>query len=310
MSSENIEALDTDEGRHLTTSETVFQWILVATDFSKPSEQALKTAMAISQLFGSQLFLVHAAMPFYYSTGTGIMPPDVLALNLDVAKEKLDKLIDSDPALKALQPRATVDYGDALDLIAEVARKENVDLIVVGSHGASGAERLALGSVAECVLRQATCPVLIVGPHCKAEQYPFRSIVFAADLTATGLRGAQYACGLAERFHGELTLLHVIEKESQTPSVKPEFIKQRFQQELRQLLPPDIEQYSKTNVRVEYGNAAEAISDVARQECASMVVIGLGRRGALADHSPWSTLSHLTRSLTCAVLGVRGHLAS
>ena len=309
MNFENTEAFHTDEGLHLATSEILFQRILVATDFSKPAEQALKTAIAISQSFGSQLFLVHAAPPFYYNTGSEIMSPDVVDINLDVVKEKLHGLIESDPALKALQPRTTVGYGDVLDLISEVVRKEKVDLIVVGTHGASGVERLALGSVAECVLRHASCPVLIVGPHCKPEQYPFRSIVFATDLTTTGLRGAQYACGLAERFHGKLTLLHVVEKRSQTPGAESELIEQRIQQELRQLLPPDVEQYSRANVCIEYGNPSEAISDVARQEFASLVVIGVGRQGALADHSPWSTLSHLTHSLTCAVLGVRGHLA-
>ena len=78
MCSENIEILHADEGRRLATSEIVFQRILVATDSSKPSEQALKTETAISQLFGSQFFLVHAAMSFYYSTGTAHALPSRL----------------------------------------------------------------------------------------------------------------------------------------------------------------------------------------------------------------------------------------
>ena len=102
MNFENTEAFHAEEGLHLATSEILFQRILVATDFSKPAEQALKTAIAISQSFGSQLFLVHAAPPFYYSTGSEIMSPDVVDINLDVVKEKLHKLIESDPALKAL----------------------------------------------------------------------------------------------------------------------------------------------------------------------------------------------------------------
>jgi nucleotide-binding universal stress UspA family protein len=93
-----------------------------------------------------------------------------------------------------------------------IASDEKVDLIVLGSHGSSGLERLALGSVAETVLRKAACPVLVVGPNCRTEQHPFRSILFATNLETTGLRAAQYASALLEHVHGRLTLLHVIEK--------------------------------------------------------------------------------------------------
>jgi len=60
--------------------------------------------------------------------------------------------------------KTTVAYADAVDLIEHMASEEKIDLIVLGSHGSSGLERLALGSVAEAVLRKAGCPVLVVGP--------------------------------------------------------------------------------------------------------------------------------------------------
>jgi nucleotide-binding universal stress UspA family protein len=72
----------------------------------------------------------------------------------------MNQIISSEPGLSALKPKTTVAYAGALELIEKVASEAKVDLIVVGSHGASGLELLALGSVAKAVLRQATCPVL------------------------------------------------------------------------------------------------------------------------------------------------------
>jgi len=308
MSRVSTEIEKAGENLHLATTDIQVKTILVATDFSKPAEQALKTAIAISQAFGSELILVHAALPFYYGADLGMIPDDVLDVNLDVAREKMETLVASDPTLQALHPTTAVEYGDALDIINQTAYDENVDLIVVGSHGASGVERLAIGSVAECVLRNAACPVLIAGPNCQAESSPFRALLFATDLTPSGLRAAQFASSLAERFHSKLTMLHVMESKKRIPGVEPELIADRVTEELQRLLPADIGQQCKTNVRVEYGNAAEAILDVARQERASLVIVGLQQRGLLSDHAPWSTLSHLTHGLGCALLGVRAHL--
>lgn len=71
---ENSDAPIRDEDPHLATSDLRFKRILVGTDFSRPAAQALKTAIAISQLFGSQMFLVHAVSPFVYQQD-GSDPP-------------------------------------------------------------------------------------------------------------------------------------------------------------------------------------------------------------------------------------------
>jgi nucleotide-binding universal stress UspA family protein len=288
-------------GLHLATIGIQFKRILMATDFSQPANRALKTAIVISRLFGSKLFLVHAAARDPY------VPIEFLNANLDAAREQINQLISSEPGLRELEPKVIVAHGGARGLIDQVAGEENVDLIVVGSHGASGLERLALGSVAEATLNQAKCPVLIIGPNCSAEHHPFRSILFATDLKTTGMRGAQYAAGLAERFHANLAFLHVMSHKAAAGIVEIEVIEARIRQQLQELFPPDIEQYCKAKVRLEEGKAAETMAEVAESERASLIVVGL-RDHVLSDHAPWSTLSHVIRSAKCPVLGVRGHL--
>jgi nucleotide-binding universal stress UspA family protein len=149
---------------------------------------------------------------------------------------------------------------------------------------------------------------MIVGPSCHGAPHPFRSILFATDLDTTGLRSAQFASSFAERFHGQLTLLHVIEKKSRRFAVQPELAEDAVRAELSSLLPPDIEVYTNATIRVEHGKAGEIIPQVARTVCASLIVTGAGNHTSLGDHCPWSTLSEVIRESPCPVLTVQSHL--
>jgi nucleotide-binding universal stress UspA family protein len=298
-----------DEGLHLATSDAHIARILVATDFSTRAAMALKTAIAIGEIFDSEILLVHAVSPLVYAAGEGPIMPEIIEAALDSAKDEMKKLVASEQRLDGLRLKTIVTYSGAIDLIEQIAGEQKVNLIVVGSHGASGLERLLLGSVAETILRKAACPVLIAGPHCHAEQYPLRSILFATDLETTGLRAAQYASALSERVNGRLTLLHVMDKKLMIPTVQSEIIEKSRQQQLRRLLPADVDLFCTPKLRLEYGTPAQVISAVAQSESASLVVVGLHHRSALADHSPWSILSHVIREAKCGVLGVRSHLS-
>ena len=295
-----------DQAAHLATSKIQFNKILVATDFSPPANQALKVAISLCQLFDGRLSLVHASVLSAYGSEAGPLPIEVLNADLAADTDQMNQLVLSEPGLSALMPRVVVAYSEAVALIDRVAKEDQADLIVVGSHGASGLERLVLGSVAEAVMHRATCPVLIVGPNCKPGQHPFRSILFASDLKTTGLRGAQYATGLARQFHARLSLLHVINQRFESRD-KYELNRERMRQELARLLPADIEQYCTAQIFLEDGKPAETITAVARRECASIIVVGL-RDEPFADHAAWSTLSYVIRDAHCPVLGVRGHL--
>ena len=308
ISSETIGNSDRNEGLHLATSDAHFARIMVATDFSNPAAMALKMAIAIGEIFDSEILLVHAVAPFMYATGDGPITPEMLDAALDSAKEEMKLLVASEQRLNGLRLQTVVACSSAIELIEKIASEQKVNLIAVGSHGASGLERLLLGSVAETILRKAACPVLIAGPHCHSEQHPLRYILFATDLETTGLRAAQYATALAERGRGHLTLLHVIDKKQKIPGTQSEIIEKNRQQQLRSLLPADVDLFCTPTLRLEYGPTAEVISAVAESESASLVVVGLHRRLALADHAPWSTLSHVIREAKCGVLGVQSHL--
>lgn len=303
--SESVENSTRGEVIHLATSNVRFSRILVAIDFSTPSTQALKAAITIGEIFGSELYLVNAASPSVYGYPAS---SEFLVENLDGAKEQMKQLIAKEPRLSGLKVKTTVIYAGAVELIEEVAAKERVDLIVMGSHGASGLERLVLGSVAETVLRKTTCPVLIVGPNCRSEQHPFRSILFATDLATTGLRPAQYATSLAQGANGRLTLVHVIEKHHPVPGLDAELLQNSLTVELQRLIPVDAECFCRPKFRIEYGVPGQVVPGVASSESASVIIVGSRDRSTLADHAPWSSLSHIIREAPCGVLVVSSHL--
>jgi nucleotide-binding universal stress UspA family protein len=296
------------QAAHLATSDLHLARIAVGTDFSAPAAVALKTAIAIGKIYGSEILLVHAVTPFF-SEQQEQEPtaPNALHAALEGAKTEMKWLIANEPMLRGVQHASTVCFAEADSLVDQVARTDKVSLIVVGSHGSAGLQRLALGSVSESILRKAPCPVLIVGPRCRTATEPFRSVVFATDLKTTGLRAAQYAAALAERGHGTLTLLHVVPPTDQATEA-PETTQQYLEDELRSLLPADVTRFCQPKVRVDYGAPSEVIPVVAESESASLIVVGLPHTPPVDAPSPWSTLTNVIRESRCGVLGVRSHL--
>jgi len=292
---------------HLATSEILLHKLLVAVDFSDQSSRALQEAITISRCFGSEILLVHAVTSTVYGAGMEPVPIAPFEMGLEVATARMADLIHNETAFKEIHHREFVAYAGAIDLVQRVAEENKVDLVVAGSRGAGGLKLLALGSVAESILKVVSCPVLIVGPHCHQESHPFRSILFATDLDPTGLRSAQFATSFAERFRAKLTLLHVIDKKSRRSGVQPELVEDNIRKELARLLPADLSTYTSADIRVEHGKAGDIIPSTASALGASLIVIGFGRHCALSHHSPSSTLSQVIREAPCPVLSVRSH---
>ncbi len=146
-----------------------FNKILWPTDFSEPSYKALRTADDLALHFGAKLVLVHVV-----SNIPSLVAPrapvafDVPAYQKELdaeAGKKLAKIKKNDLSEK-VEAETRVRHGEASQLIVETAEEENVDLIVVATHGLTGWRHLVFGSVAEKVVRNAKCPVLTI----RAEQ--------------------------------------------------------------------------------------------------------------------------------------------
>ena len=127
--------------------------ILVPTDFSKTANKAFRYACTLSKTTGASLIALHVIAPVYY-----LEPADAAAL----VRESRAAAQKQFGRLKPSPARAMIETGIPHEVIAETARTVGADLIVMGTHGRSGLNRLMIGSVAENVVRHAPCPVLTV----------------------------------------------------------------------------------------------------------------------------------------------------
>ncbi|MBK9108433.1 MAG: universal stress protein [Saprospiraceae bacterium] len=147
-----------------------FKHIICPFDFSNFSEKALDYAIKLTKCSGEKLSIVHVMVnPFLFEGGNPLLQSNVLAQDL------LEKIrLDEQSKLDALKRKILAEYPEMdVDLIIEeendigeaiIAAQQRLgaDLIVIGSHGRKGIKRVFLGSVAESVLRDSSCPVLVV----------------------------------------------------------------------------------------------------------------------------------------------------
>jgi nucleotide-binding universal stress UspA family protein len=138
-----------------------FKSVLVATDFSQASANALRYAASFAELCAGRLNLLHVVEPPNYPAW-GYAHLSVRDLKLkEKAREQLVKTIRTQLP-SGLETGATVMSGDAALSIVEAASAQRSDLIVIATHGHTGLKRALLGSTAERVIRSAPCPVLVV----------------------------------------------------------------------------------------------------------------------------------------------------
>jgi nucleotide-binding universal stress UspA family protein len=139
--------------------------ILVATDFSESADAALAYGRALARTFGATLHVLHVADDMYLKLGGYAYAAVLPELQQDVerhARQRLaDLLVDNDPVPLPTES-AVLTAATPAPTIVSYAAKNDIDLIVVGTHGRSGLTHLVMGSVAERVARTAHCPVLTV----------------------------------------------------------------------------------------------------------------------------------------------------
>lgn len=136
-----------------------FHTILHPTDFSSNSACALRYACALARDCAAKLVVVHALEPAAAMVGEAALAPYDLEELRQTAQKQLDELKIADQALNV---ERLLRDGSAPAVILDAADEFAADLIVMGTHGRTGLNRLLMGSVAEMILRRAPCPVLTV----------------------------------------------------------------------------------------------------------------------------------------------------
>ena len=138
--------------------------VLVPIDFSPASLDAIEFARPWLKLFGAELHLVHVVPPDYPLSSLADLP--MIAPDLEIARRVREQLTNAAKKYGAAVARQNIHSlkGRPFEQICQLARKINIDLIVISTRGHTGFKHLALGSTAEHVVRYSPCPVLVVRP--------------------------------------------------------------------------------------------------------------------------------------------------
>jgi nucleotide-binding universal stress UspA family protein len=295
--------------------------ILFATDFSDVSEAALPYVTALSLRYGSNVHVMHA-VPETTLVALGTPDPAVMGAIYEgvhsAAQEKIQRL---SLRLRGYPHQTYVRHGKVSEAVADLVRGQNIDLMILGTHGRTGLGRLVMGSVAEEIFRTSPCPVLTVGPrvssagvlHARHDhdlppiQVRCRRVLYATDLKPDAAHVCSYAVSLAQGFRAHLALLHVIEDYGDHLYERPGPIEETLSK-LQELVVREEDLLYRPEFVAEYGIPAEVILRTAAENDTDLIVLGArpatGNLTA-ATHLGASTVHKVVVGANCPVLTVR-----
>lgn len=181
--------------------------ILVPTDFSEHANYATEVAAQIAKKHDAELYLLHIVdIETYGGTGESVQDiPEGLFL-LKLAQKRFDELLKQ-PYLKGVKIVDAIQFETTYKNITDQAKKHNIDLIVMGTHGVSGWKEVFVGSNTEKVVRIAECPVLSVKQ--RHENFCMDDVVFASNFKEEAYEAFPHFKELFGMFKSRIHLLCV-----------------------------------------------------------------------------------------------------
>lgn len=278
-----------------TTTRVAFRKILFATDLSTAAEKALPYALEIARRYGAMLYVVHAIAPAGYPYAPVAAWPKLEEEETrfrEQAKERLERILQETPH------ETDFLYGHVLPVLRELIDSRNIDLLVIGTHGRTGVDKVVLGSAAEQIFRDATCPVLTVGPRATTKAHSAAElgrVMYATDLSPQSLVAAPYAISLSREHRAQLILLNCMERGGEPRDML---------RTLRELVPFGTDLRNEPICVVEQGPHGEKIPQACEAHGADLLVLGATvQKQAL--HFRRSALYKIVTQATCPVLTVR-----
>lgn len=287
--------------------------ILIPTDYSACAERAFTHAAHLADRYGAELHVLSV-----------LEEPDADPDRLDfsVTEEEVDEQLHILKAEEALRPAGSGQRAGMVEVqlksasipegVLGYAEQHEVDLIVMGTHGRRGMDRLLLGSVAEEVVRRAAVPVFTV---CEgAEQHApdaVASILVPVDFSRHAKAALAYARALAADYGAEVEVLHVIEEailpsvygiEPASPGV-PEIVAKTRQDLLQTFLKEAGREAAEVHVVV--GHPASGILDFAKDRDVDLVVIATHGRTGVKRLLLGSVAERVVRGASCPVFTVK-----
>jgi nucleotide-binding universal stress UspA family protein len=286
--------------------------ILCPVDRSPISDRAMAYATAVSREFAARLSVLEVIdwrlPPMAHTSGELLeIPPEIQVEALAHLNRVAAPARDGGVATEV-----AVDAGPVVAGILNRATDIGADLVVIGTHGRGGFDRLALGSVAEKVLRKAGCPVLTVPPGAAAglPSPLFATVLCAVDFSPPSVDAVRAAGEIARRWGGRLLALHVPpwpfgDATSATASVLKRDLEDEAREQLRRLVAHELPPPAVVSALLEAGTPRDEILACAQRHHADLIVLGVSGHGAVDRAILGSTAHAVVRHSQCPVLTVR-----
>jgi nucleotide-binding universal stress UspA family protein len=281
--------------------------VLFATDFSPTSNAALPYALAIAHQFGATLYGANVLGTNDYL----LVAPEAWSLHIQNEEQlQLEALARLEKQLHGVPHKALTGAGDVEEVLFQFIAENDIDLLVLGSHGRTGARKLLMGSIAEKIFRRSSCPVLTVGPNVVQERKSvaeFNEILLATDFGEGAIEAAAYAVSLAHEHQARLSLLHIVDpSEPTTTDVEPN--PDVFFSQLQELVPRDTPLSCHPEYFIQFGPRAQRIVQFAGCHGTDLIVMGVHPAAAVSaiTHLAHTVAQHIVAHAVCPVLTVRG----
>jgi nucleotide-binding universal stress UspA family protein len=301
---------------------TTIRRILCPLDFSRFSRHALEQAVELAREFGADVHALHvfAVAPVLEDVPAGVLAtlePVRLPASQRTALTAELREFTHDVEAAGVVVQVALAEGDPVATIVRRATDWPADLIVMGTHGRSGFERLLLGSVAEKVLRKAPCPVLTVPRRVISPTHglTFGRILCAVDFSPASLRALEYAASLSAREGPGVSVLNVVELFAEGGGMRDELVldtpdfraalKRTARARLEAAIPDAVRARCPITETVTMGKAYAEILRVAAEEHSELIVLGVQGRTATDLLLFGSTTQHVVRQAACPVLTIR-----
>ena len=177
-----------------------------------------------------------------------------------------------EPQLKAITHEVIIRKGDIWQELSAIVEQEEIDLVIMGTHGRTGVSKVLMGSVAEKMFRHAPCPVLTVGPNVSGEPeaiVDIHTILFPTDFSPESVAAVPYAISLAQEHQARVYLLHV------TSSDVGDVPELSVKAALHNLIPPRTEFLCEPRMFIESGIPAQKILELAEELAVDLIVLGV-----------------------------------
>lgn len=294
----------------------MFTKILVPLDGSALAEYALPLAVAMASQSKGEIILVRVPIyvtPYMGGEGAWVLPQLSPELLIREATDYLTKIEES-YARPGINWHIATPAGDEASAIVDIANQRQADLIVMSTHGYSGATRWLLGSITEKVLQKAHCPVLAI-----RNNNPIQKIAVTVDGSALSEQAIEPAIKIADAFNASLTLLRcyepplfshsaMIDLEWRESGLASQFLEQQLNQ-LRDYMEGLVVRFQQAgrhlNSQIVEGPAGPTILEFATQNELDLLVMATHGRGGLQRWVYGSVTQKVLREAQSALLVVR-----